>query len=60
MEKAGLNDSTETLLIAAKEQGPNIRFTEAGIYHISRNLDVDCTKMLQSNTWWQDVFPKCI
>ena len=33
MEKAGLKDSTEALLMAAQEQALNTRAIEAGVYH---------------------------
>ncbi|XP_076610522.1 uncharacterized protein LOC143335176 [Chaetodon auriga] len=37
LEKAGLNDSTEALIIAAQEQALNTRSIEAGIYHSRQN-----------------------
>lgn len=38
LEKAGLEDSTEALIIAAQEQALSIRSVEAGVYYIRQDF----------------------
>ncbi len=54
LERAGLKDSTEALIIAAQEQALNIRSLGAGVYHTRPDprcrLCIDAPETVQNIT----------
>ena len=57
LEKAGLKDSTDALIIAAQEQALNTRSMEAGVYHA--RLDPRCRLSKYALETVQHITEKC-
>ena len=57
LEKAGLTDSTEALILAAQEQAPGTRWIEAGVYHTRQ--DIRCRLCKDASETVQHIVAGC-